>query len=241
MLEALRFELVVENFSNSNRRLGGATILMFVCRFFIFKLFESPKYYLAHGKDQKALDVINALAKYNGVEQPDLTIEKLQQIEAATRAKLGLQDVSLTDNTRPSTKQMISQNINELKGTHIRGLFANRKMAFSTTIIILIWGMIGMGYNLFNVFLPIYLETRGSATGGNNSLNTTYSHYVIVSVCGIPGSLFGGWIVQQKWIGRKGTLGLSTLVTGIFLFCYTQVTTQSGNLGFTCAISLTQK
>jgi hypothetical protein len=216
---------------------------MAVCRLFIFKLFESPKFYLAHGQDQQALDVVFALAEYNGVPAPDISLEKLQRIEDATRARLNLQEKTPGSGaTRPSTKQMIKNNLHELKGTHLRGLFGNRKMAFSTTVIILIWGMIGISYNLFNVFLPIYLETHATVKAGtNNSLNTTYSHYVITSVCGIPGSLFGGWIVEQRWIGRKGTLALSTILTGVFLFCYTTATTPKSNLGFACGISLTQK
>lgn len=214
---------------------------MFICRVFLFPLFESPKFYLAHGQDQKALDVVFALAKYNGVPPPDISLEKLQRIEEETRARLNLPKSSGITDIR-GVKTMIANSMHELKGSHLRGLFSNRKMAFSTTVIILIWGMIGIGYNLFNVFLPVYLETHATGSRGtNNSLNTTYSHYAIISVCGIPGSILGGWIVEQKRIGRKGTLALSTILTGIFLFCYTQVTTASGNLGFSCAISVTQK
>lgn len=226
----------------TQRRLGVVTIAMFVCRTFLFKLFESPKFYLAQGQDQRALDIVFAIAKYNGAPAPDLSREKLQHIENATRTSLSLEEPPRPGTTRPSTWMMVKSSLRQINGAHLRELFKNRKMAFSTTSIVLIWGMIGMGYNLFNVFLPIYLETHATgAVGTKNSLNTTYSHYAITYVCGIPGALLGGWLVQQRRIGRKGTLALSTIVTGIFLFCYSQATTQSASLGFTCAIAVTQK
>lgn len=214
---------------------------MFILRTFVFKLYESPKFYLAHGQDEKALDVVFAIAKFNRVPAPDISLEKLQQIESETRERLSLQGTPLAVAERNvSRKTLIMENLRHFKGNHIKGLFNSPKMAYSTSAITLIWGMIGIGYNLFNVFLPVYLETHGTS-GGNNSLSTTYSHYAIASVCGIPGSVLGGWLVERKHIGRKGTLAGSTLLTSIFLFCYTQVNTAGGVLGFSCAIAATQK
>ena len=41
-------------------------ILWFI-RFFFFKLHESPKYLMGRGRDQDAVAVVHAIARYNGV------------------------------------------------------------------------------------------------------------------------------------------------------------------------------
>ena len=73
---------------------------------------------------------------------------------------------------------------------------------------------IGMGYMLFNAFLPQY----PSATA---STYVTYCNYAITAVVSIPGPILAGYTVDLKYVGRKGTLAISTLITGILLFCFT--------------------
>lgn len=71
-----------------------------------------------------------------------------------------------------------------------------------------------MGYTLFNAFLPQYL-------GANSSTYVTYRNYAITAVCGIPGPLLAWVLVDIPYFGRKGTLAVSTLITGVLLFCFT--------------------
>lgn len=71
-----------------------------------------------------------------------------------------------------------------------------------------------MGYTLFNAFLPQYL-------GRNASTYITYRNYAITAVCGIPGPFLAWYLVDVKYIGRRGTMGATTLITGILLFCFT--------------------
>jgi MFS family permease len=37
----------------------------------------------------------------------------------------------------------------------------------------------------------------------------------------VPGSIIACFTVDIKYIGRKGTMAISTLITGIILFCFT--------------------
>ena len=77
-----------------------------------------------------------------------------------------------------------------------------------------------MGYPLFNAFLPQYLANAGKDVAPTpNSI--VYRNYAITSIVGVPGSLIAWYTVDLKYVGRKGTIAISTLITGILLFCFT--------------------
>ena len=79
---------------------------------------------------------------------------------------------------------------------------------------------IGMGYPLFNAFLPQYLQNAGK----DQPLTPTsvvYRNYAITSIIGVPGSIIAAYTVDIKYIGRKYTIAISTLLTGIILFLFT--------------------
>lgn len=96
-----------------------------------------------------------------------------------------------------------------------------------------------MAYPLYNSFIPIYLANKGVSTG-TSSINETYRNYAIQAVCGIPASILGGFTVDMKRVGRKGTGTLACLGTGVFLFLFTRADSKSAVLGFSCAIAFFQ-
>jgi len=96
-----------------------------------------------------------------------------------------------------------------------------------------------MAYPLYTGFIPFYLQQKGVSTG-SGGLNQTYRNYAIQAVCGIPASILGGYSVELKRVGRKGTGTLACILTGIFLFLYTRAQTQAAVLGFSCAIAFFQ-
>ncbi len=129
---------------------------------------------------------------------------------------------------------------------HVRPLFSNKRLALNTTLIILIWGLLGLAYPLFNGFLVLYLQDKITF---DSSLNHTYRDYIIVAVLGVPGSAIACFIVdwtrgnnRGRWAvgGRKLALAVSTLATGLFLFLFTTSNSEASYLGFSCASSLTQ-
>jgi hypothetical protein len=77
-----------------------------------------------------------------------------------------------------------------------------------------------MAYPLFNAFLPQYLEHSGKDQEPI-AADILYRNYVIASVAGIPGSFIACWTVDKPGIGRQGSMGISTLVTGLSLFLFT--------------------
>jgi MFS family permease len=48
-----------------------------------------------------------------------------------------------------------------------------------------------------------------------------YRNYAITSVVGVPGSIIACYTVDIKYIGRRGTMAVSTLISGIFLYLFT--------------------
>ena len=77
-----------------------------------------------------------------------------------------------------------------------------------------------MGYPLFNAFLPQYLSNQGKGLPPTPT-NIVYRNYAITSIVGVPGSIIACYTVDVKYIGRKGTIAVSTMLTGIILFLFT--------------------
>ena len=108
-------------------------------------------------------------------------------------------------------------------------------MTLSIILVVWLWGVIGLAFPLYNAFIPSYLESRGDANKPL-TVHETYRNTLIISILGIPGSLIGGILVELK-IGHKGTLFLSLILTGIFLFGSTTAKTSNANLAWNCMFS----
>lgn len=78
-----------------------------------------------------------------------------------------------------------------------------------------------MGYPLFNAFLPQYFQNTGKANTAPTPNSIVYRNYAITSIVGVPGSFIAAYTVDVKYIGRKYTIAISTLITGVLLFCFT--------------------
>lgn len=198
--------------------------MLSVLRVTIVRLEETPKFLLGEGKDEKVVQVLQKLAtRYN--RPCSLTLERLQACGPTVQ--------------RDDTNVGILQRLVSLKEVafHLKGLYATRKMALSTTLVWFSWLLIGLAYPLFNVFLPAYLKSRG-AQFGEDSPYITWRNYAITNMCGIWGPVVAGFMCQSRFFwGRRGTMIIGALVTMVFFFCYTQVRTASQNVGFTCTIN----
>ncbi|EGS18991.1 putative sugar:hydrogen symporter protein [Thermochaetoides thermophila DSM 1495] len=60
--------------------MGGMTMLMFLARFVLFTMHESPKYLMGKGKDEDAVKVVHEVARRNG-KTSTLTVEELRACE----------------------------------------------------------------------------------------------------------------------------------------------------------------
>ncbi|KAI1113017.1 sugar transporter [Nemania sp. NC0429] len=201
--------------------IGIVTFIMFLVRFALFHLFESPKYLLSQGRQAEAVAVVHGIA-YRNNKKTWLTEEVLDAVV----------DTDDTEQTpiRASASGVLRQNLASFSLSHIQPLFQNRKLGLATALIWFCWASIGMGYPLFNAFLPQYLSHGGegaSATPARTSSPSTtpaetYREYAIISIAGVPGSLLAAYLVDHKspFLGRKGTLAISTFASAVFLYLF---------------------
>jgi hypothetical protein len=203
--------------------LGGVAMAMFFGRFVFFTIFESPKFLMGKGQDAEAVKVVHEVARRNG-KTSTLTVEELQACEA-----LGPAGASAHQQSHAAAA--IKRNLAKVDSSHVKALFATKKLAYSTTLITAVWAFIGLGFPLYNAFLPYIQSTRG-ADFGDGSTYITYRNSLIIAVLGIPGCLLGGYLVERPRIGRKGTLAASTVLTGVFLFCSTTALSSDSLLGW---------
>ncbi|KAM0433612.1 hypothetical protein ACHAQK_009230 [Fusarium lateritium] len=166
----------------------------FIVRF-SFKIYETPKYLLGRGRDEKVVEVVHKIAARDG-KSSWLSLEHFQAI-----------DVRLAnDDTPPANDNMtvVRKSLEKFTPSKFKALFSTPRMALSTSLILFLWMAIGLAFPLYNVFLPLYLQTRGVQTG-SPSLNTTYRNLTIQALYGLPASFLGGFTVNFRGIGRKGT------------------------------------
>ncbi|KAH0296970.1 MFS general substrate transporter, partial [Aureobasidium melanogenum] len=196
------------------------TFCMFIVRFFLFNLFESPKFLLSRGRQAEAVHVVQGIAAHNKTTTW-LTEEILNQIGG---------DPDVTEDAKLSTVDIVKRAAGKFSTQRIGPLFHGWKLACTTCLIWFAWATIGMGYPLFNAFLPQYLANNGG--GGTNSVSTTYRNYAITSIVGVPGSFLGCYTVNLRFIGRKGTMAIATAISGMFLFLFTTSTNSGTQLAF---------
>lgn len=120
-------------------------MLLWFIRFFVFTLYESPKYLMGRGRDQDAVDVIHKVAEYNGVNS-SLTLDQLQRAgQTEGHENLGPNETSALASVKRS--------FSHFNFDHLKALFATRKLAWSTTLLIIIWSLIGCAFPLYNSFV----------------------------------------------------------------------------------------
>ena len=144
-------------------------IILWIIRFFVFHLYESPKYLMGRGRDAEAIEVLNKVAVYNGSTNR-LTLEQLQKTGVIAGTEGEAEKGGAVD---ASVAAVIRRNLEHLKGDHVKALFATRKLALSTSILIILWAFIGLAFPLYNSFVTYFLQTRG-ADFGDGSVYITY-------------------------------------------------------------------
>ncbi|KZT26542.1 putative sugar transporter [Neolentinus lepideus HHB14362 ss-1] len=210
--------------------IGALTFAMFICRFFLFHLFESPKFLLARGREAEAVAVVHGIA-YKNKSKTWLTEEILDEV--------GGDPEKPQETTKLTNVEIVQRFFSRFSKDRIMPLFADWRIGLTTALIWFCWATIGMGYPLFNAFLPQYFEHAGK-TGQTQSTYQVYRNYAIESVVGVPGSVIGAYTVDIPYVGRKGTIALSTLISAIFLFLFTISANSNYQLAFSCVESFFQ-
>ncbi|KYK61819.1 membrane transporter [Drechmeria coniospora] len=203
--------------------MGGLTLVMFLARLALFRIYESPKYLMGKGRDDEAVAIVHEVARRNG-KTVGLSVGHLRACEPDGYV------------ARTDAAAAAKRHLSKLDGHQVRVLFSTPRLALSTSLVMAIWAFIGLGYPLYNAFLPYIQATRG-ARFDDGGTYVTYRNSLIISVLGIPGALLGGFLVELPRLGRKGTLSTFTLLTGVFLYCSTTALDSTALLGWNCAFN----
>lgn len=225
--------------------IGIATFAMFIFRFFVFRLLESPKFLLNKGRQDEAVAVVHGIAFRNN-RKTWLTSKILDDVAAEDDDDHDIP--AAPEPVRPS-QGFLKDKLRSISGERLRPLFKTRTLGMATSLVWFCWATIGMGYPLFNAFLPQYFSRQPgsdpSAVADETSTisDTTYRNYAITSVMGVPGSLLAAYLVDHPspFFGRRGTLAGSTLLSAIFLFIFVIYgTTSTAQLVFSCIEAFAQ-
>lgn len=108
---------------------------MFVCRFFLFHLYESPKLLLSRGRQSEAVAVVHGIAYANGAKTW-LTEEILNEIGGT--ASTG-KDLKL------NKQEIVKRQMGKFSTERIGPLFRGWRLATTTVLIWFMWTTIGMG------------------------------------------------------------------------------------------------
>ncbi|KAL4072126.1 major facilitator superfamily domain-containing protein [Scleroderma citrinum] len=205
---------------------GGIMMIMWIIRFFAFNLQESPKYLMGHGRDEDAVATVHRIATINGTSS-NLTLEHLKEAEMLSK------QYTQTDAKTVASSAAMSK-FSKVEAIHVSVLFATRKLAYSTSIVVVLWALIGLAFPLFDNFQTYYLLMRG-ISNGSNSVFTTYRNQVVSSFLSVPAALMAGYLVEVRSFGRKGTLAIFTVLTGVFILLSTTARVSNAYEGWNCA------
>ena len=230
---------------------GALVFVMSIARITVIRLRETPKFLVGEGRDAEVVDTMQYLANRYG-RNCSLTLEGMEAC--------GITGGGVPEGRRGSVSAHAKKkwSFSEI-GMHLKGLFATKKMGLSTSLIWFSWLLIGLAYPLYvlhspqsicnipfpnlrpphryNVFLPVYLETRGAQLGGLSE-SKVWQYYAASNLASVPSPILAGFMCNSRYFwGRRGTMIIGGLVTMAFFFAYTQVRTNAQNTGFTCAIS----
>jgi hypothetical protein len=92
---------------------------------------------MGKGNDEEAVRVVHEVARRNG-KTSSLTLADLQACERIAGGDAPAR-------VQTSAAAALKRNLQKIDASHIRSLFATKKLAFSTSLITLIWAFIGLG------------------------------------------------------------------------------------------------
>lgn len=201
---------------------GAIVLVLAILRVTVIRLKETPKFLVANNRDAEAIQVLQEIAtQYN--RTCSLTLE---QLEACG-------EITSNEDYRKSF---------DVKGTarivwkHVKILFATRKSARSTTLLLLSWGFLGISYPLYSSFLPEYLANRGANISAS-TVQGVWGDNLIANAASTAGPIIAAALLYFiPRLGRRGVLfigGISTMAT---LFGYSAVRTRAQNVGLSSAV-----
>ena len=103
------------------------TFVMFICRFFLFHLYESPKFLLSRGRQSEAVAAVHGIA-YNNRRTTWLSEEVLNEIGGTA---------AVVEKQQLSTAEIVRRNLGKFSTQRIGPLFATRRLGLMSMFILL--------------------------------------------------------------------------------------------------------
>ncbi|KAL9714525.1 hypothetical protein Ac2012v2_002839 [Leucoagaricus gongylophorus] len=234
---------------------------MFVFRFIVFDLQESSKYLIAQQRDVEAVQVLEHIAKRNG-KTISLRVEHLLQINVTTNRETVsrttwqvLRPSFSLSHVRPlfSGKRMaVNSSItilswaliglayplfNSFLPLYLSSRFASASSIGTTYRNYAIISALGVPGSLIACFIVDWTRKSNHAADGLEEIQGDNEGKIRCQRLPKRWSVWQGLTVVG---GRKLTMAVSTLLTGVFLFLFTTSQNQAAVLGYSCASGLTQ-
>ena len=109
---------------------GALVFVLSIARVLVIRFHETPKFLRCQDRDEDVVKTLDNLARKHG-RVCHLTLEQLQAhgqiLSAHAQNKASFSELAV----------------------HVRGLFATRTMALSTSLVWFSWALIGLGYALY--------------------------------------------------------------------------------------------
>lgn len=115
-------------------------MFMFVCRFFLFHLYESPKYLLSRNRQSEAVSVVQTIARYNGAStwlSEDILDEFGENVDDGA--------------PRLTVMEINKRNLSKFSFDKVGALFADRELGITTVLLWFMWAAIGMNLSLIHI------------------------------------------------------------------------------------------
>ncbi|CAG8708549.1 17585_t:CDS:2 [Acaulospora morrowiae] len=205
---------------------GTITFIMFISRILFFRLRESPKFLIVRNRKQEAVDVLREIARING-RDISIHVSDLTTSGSDDRTVLPMTYPFLSSVKQPHKKKFTNpasflRNCISLKLQEIRPLFTP-KWIRTTILVWLFWSLNSVAFNMFNTFLPKFLENQETRNESNNDsskvITEVLKDYIIFSICGVPGSLIGTYLIETP-LGRIYTMSLGAFGSSLSVFLF---------------------
>ncbi|KAL7422519.1 hypothetical protein Q5752_003167 [Cryptotrichosporon argae] len=217
--------------------LGSITLFIFILRFLVFKFQESPRFLLAKGHDAHALDVLYAVAKFNGAPLPNLSLDDFQALDHE-EAQKGVPDsdaesfmsnAPMLPDADDRIKKVALGGVHKFVG-HLHGLVNTRSamwlfISMATAYMSLFWS-----FSIAGQYLPLILRARGIDT--DMSVEDAYRSYVWIYLPGITATGLAAYLMRASRVGRKWSMVIAAGLQGASLILYQVVNSRAANIGF---------
>ncbi|KAI5364636.1 Putative major facilitator superfamily, MFS transporter superfamily [Septoria linicola] len=202
--------------------LGAVNVMVFLLRFVIFTIQESPKFLLSHGRDAEAIKVLEAVAKSNN-RVCNLKLSDFERADTEDDSESAFSGrVEYADK-----KYWKSQAKKELG--RYKQLFQGKQMIVVTVLVWLTYIFDFWGFTLAGYYFPKIIAIKNSEV--DVSLRRTYRNYIAIYAPGILGVVLGAMLVRVSRLGQKWTMVLSSGLMGLSIIIFSTVNSEASNIG----------